>query len=267
MEVFEQQKEVVGLVRQVAQVRMVDLWVVEVKLLSGSACTGPAWVVIHLAQVEVVGASKLFSQELVREALVQLLAVLIVDVLVLLESAQAMSRLVVAVSDCLIQSSAVRCFSRSFSALDVLKKVAASSQELLSQMMDDMPDHVVAVLHEHLVLLEVDVQSQLSLEVGPAELSHVEAAGSTVSSVFPLSISVEVSKTLLFHLLLEVVLLHVVAKFCFLRVALQPLSRSSMRPVCTRWRCGLQATRLVALELVVLVEAVVLLSEVKGLVR
>ena len=52
----------------------------------GSACGRLAWVVILLVQVEVVDVLKEFSLELVREVLVELLAVLIVDVLVLLES-------------------------------------------------------------------------------------------------------------------------------------------------------------------------------------
>ena len=52
---------------------------------------------------------------------------------------------------------------------------------------------------------------------------------------FPKIISFAMGKAFLFHLMLEV-LLPVVAKFCFLRVALQPLLGSSMdRTVCTRW--------------------------------
>ena len=57
-EVMVQQVEVVAQVGQVVQVQLVVFWVVEVRILLESACSGPAWVGILLVQAEVVDASR-----------------------------------------------------------------------------------------------------------------------------------------------------------------------------------------------------------------
>ena len=52
--------------------------------------------------------------------------------------------------------------------------VGGAFSQLLSLMMDGLLDHVVAVLREHLVLLEVTVLSWLSLQGDLSGLSHVQ---------------------------------------------------------------------------------------------
>ena len=125
--------------------------------------------------------------------------------------------------------------------------------------MGDMLDHVVAVLHEHLVLHEVDVRSWLSLEEGLAEVSHVEAAGFAVSSVLPIEHQLRDEQDVLVPFAVGVLhLLPVVATTVVLCGEVDGLHEVVVLAACQE---------LVVLELAVLVEPHVLLSEVSRLAQ
>ena len=163
---------------------LVDPWVVELRGAPlGSPFSEPAWVLVHLVLVEVMDALKLMSQKVIRLVVVELLAVLSVDVLALLESMWALSLVVVVVLQCLLQSTVV---SRPCGKLSAYLQVlwAELSSQLFLLILDVL-DHVVAVRHGHLVLLEVDVLTYLLWLEVLSEVSHVQG-DSVVASVLPI---------------------------------------------------------------------------------